>query len=133
MGAAVSRFAPHTRRRFKGAPRREALDALRRGAAPSPSTMKLYVIWKALELRARAEAAFTGSYEPLPAGAGVCAYLRGGTVLVVVPVRDVDDATLSGIAGRWHDVLGGGERDLADEVGVAELAAPYGVALLERL
>jgi hypothetical protein len=91
------------------------------------------VIWKALELRAAREAAFAGSYQPLPAGAGVCAYLRGERVLVVVPVRDYDDARIAGLAGRWRDVLGGGERDLADEVSVLELVAPYGVGLFERL
>jgi hypothetical protein len=48
-------------------------------------------------------------------------------------VRDWDDASLSGLAGRWRDVLGGGERDLADTVGVPELVAPHGLALLERL
>ena len=77
--------------------------------------------------------AFAGAYEPLSAGAGVCAYLRGGDVLVVVPVRDWDGASIAGLAGRWRDVLGSGERDLADEVSVAELVAPYGVGLFERL
>jgi (1->4)-alpha-D-glucan 1-alpha-D-glucosylmutase len=95
--------------------------------------MKLYTIWKALDLRARRPSAFAGSYEPLDAGPGVAAYLRGGEVLVVVPVRDWEDATISGLAGRWRDVLGGGERDLADTVGVPELVAPHGLALLERL
>jgi (1->4)-alpha-D-glucan 1-alpha-D-glucosylmutase len=130
---ALSLVDPDNRRPVDWAARREALDALRRGAAPSPSTMKLYVIWKALELRARREAAFAGSYEPLPAGPGVCAYLRGGSVLVVVPVRDFDDATVSGVAGRWRDVMGGGERDVAREVAVSELVAAYGIGLFERL
>jgi hypothetical protein len=48
-------------------------------------------------------------------------------------VRDWDDASLTGIAGRWRDVLGGDEHDLADTVGVVELVAPQGLALLERL
>jgi hypothetical protein len=63
----------------------------------------------------------------------VCAYLRGERVLVVVPVRDYDEARISGLAGRWRDVLGGGERDLADDVSVLELVAPHGVGLFERL
>jgi (1->4)-alpha-D-glucan 1-alpha-D-glucosylmutase len=130
---ALSLVDPDNRRPVDWATRREALDALRAGAAPSPQTMKLHVIRQALALRARREAAFAGSYEPLPAGAGVCAYLRGDKVLVVVPIREYDDATISGLAGRWADALGGGERDLGDEVGAAELVAPYGVALLERL
>jgi (1->4)-alpha-D-glucan 1-alpha-D-glucosylmutase len=130
---ALSLVDPDNRRPVDWAARREALDALRRGAAPSPQTMKLHVIARALELRARREAAFAGAYEPLSAGAGVCAFLRGGTVLVVVPVRDWDDAAIAGIGGRWRDVLGSGERDLADQVGVAELVAPYGIGLFERL
>jgi (1->4)-alpha-D-glucan 1-alpha-D-glucosylmutase len=130
---ALSLVDPDNRRPVDWAMRREALDALTAGAAPSPQTMKLHVIRQALALRARREAAFAGAYEPLSAGAGVCAFLRGGTVLVVVPVRDYDDATLSGVAGRWADALGRGERDLADEVGVPELVAPYGIGLFERL
>jgi (1->4)-alpha-D-glucan 1-alpha-D-glucosylmutase len=130
---ALNLVDPDNRRPVDWAARREALDALRRGAAPSPSTMKLYMIWKALELRSRREASFAGAYEPVSAGPGVCAYLRGGKVLVVVPVRDSDDATITGLAGRWRDILGGGERDLGDIVGVPELVAPHGVALLERL
>ncbi|MEA2381144.1 MAG: (1-_4)-alpha-D-glucan 1-alpha-D-glucosylmutase [Solirubrobacteraceae bacterium] len=130
---ALNLVDPDNRRPVDWAARRAALDALRRGGAPSPTTMKLYTIWKALDLRARRPSAFAGSYEPLEAGPGVAAYLRGGEVLVVVPVRGWEDATMSGVAGRWRDVLGGGERDLADTAGVPELVAPHGLALLERL
>jgi len=130
---ALSLVDPDNRRPVDWAARREALDALGHGAAPSPATMKLHVIRTALELRARRPVAFAGAYEPLSAGAGVCAYLRGGDVLVVVPVRDWDGASIAGLAGRWRDVLGGGERDLADEVPVPELVAPYGIGLFERL
>jgi (1->4)-alpha-D-glucan 1-alpha-D-glucosylmutase len=129
---ALSLVDPDNRRPVDWATRREALDALLRGAAPSPATMKLHVIRTALELRARRPVAFAGAYEPLSAGAGVCAYLRGGDVLVVVPVRDRDAASIAGLAGRWRDVLGSGERDLADDVSVAELVAPYGIGLFER-
>jgi (1->4)-alpha-D-glucan 1-alpha-D-glucosylmutase len=130
---ALSLVDPDNRRPVDWKARREALDALRRGAAPSPATMKLYTIWKALDLRARRPSAFAGAYEPVEAGPGVCAYLRGGAVLVVVPVRDWGEASIAGMAGRWRDVLGGGERDLPDEVSVATLVAPHGLALLERL
>ncbi len=130
---ALSLVDPDNRRPVDWAARREALDALLRGAAPSPATMKLHVIRTALELRSRRPVAFAGAYEPLSAGAGVCAYLRGGDVLVVVPVRDWDGASIAELAGRWRDVLGSGERDLAHEVSVAELVAPYGVGLFERL
>jgi (1->4)-alpha-D-glucan 1-alpha-D-glucosylmutase len=130
---ALSLVDPDNRRPVDWAARREALDGLLRGAAPSPATMKLHVIRTALELRSRRPVAFAGAYEPLSAGAGVCAYLRGGDVLVVVPVRDWDAASIAGLAGRWRDVLGGGERDLADEASVAELVAPYGIGLFERV
>src|SRR4051812_33790726 len=105
---ALSLVAPDNRRPVDWGARREALDALRRGAAPAPSTMKIYTIWKALDLRARRPSAFAGAYEPLAAGPGVCAYVRGGEVLVVVPVRDWQHASIAGLAGRWRDVLGGG-------------------------
>jgi (1->4)-alpha-D-glucan 1-alpha-D-glucosylmutase len=130
---ALSLVDPDNRRPVDWAARREALAALNAGAAPSPQTMKLHVISRALDLRGRRPVAFAGAYEPVSAGAGVCAYRRGGDVLVVVPVRDYEDATITGIGGRWRDVLGSGERDLADTVGVPELVAPYGVGLFERL
>jgi (1->4)-alpha-D-glucan 1-alpha-D-glucosylmutase len=130
---ALSLVDPDNRRPVDWQARREALDALKSGAAPSPRTMKLHTIWRTLELRSRRPSAFAGSYEPLDAGPGVCAYLRAGEVLVVVPVRDWDDARIAGLAGRWGDVLGGGERDLANDVAVLEVVARYGVGLFERL
>ena len=130
---ALNLVDPDNRRPVDWAARRAALDALRGGAAPAAETIKLHVIRAALELRSRRAAAFAGGYEPLAAGAGVCAYLRGGDVLVVVPVRDWDETSIAGVAGRWRDVLGGDERDLADEMPVAELVAPYGIGLFERL
>jgi len=130
---ALNLVDPDNRRPVDWAARRAALDALRGGAAPAAETMKLHVIRTALELRSRRPAAFAGGYEPLSAGAGVCAYLRGGDVLVVVPVRDWDETSIAGVAGRWRDVLGGDERDLADEMPVPELVAPYGIGLFERL
>jgi (1->4)-alpha-D-glucan 1-alpha-D-glucosylmutase len=129
---ALSLVDPDNRRPVDWDARRRALAALRDGAAPTPETMKLFLIWNALELRARRPSAFFGSYEPVDAGPGVAAYLRGGEVLVVVPVRDWDGARLSA-PGRWRDVLTGEEREPAEDVAVAELVAPYGVALLERL
>jgi maltooligosyltrehalose synthase len=92
------------------------------------------VIWRALDLRARRPAAFAGAYEPVDAGPDVCAYVRGGEVLVVVPVRDHGDAWLHGVpAGRWRDALTAAERDVPADVTVAELVAAHGLALLERL
>ena len=48
---------------------------------------KLDLIRRTLALRARGRRAFAGGYEPLEAGADVCAFIRGGEVLVAVAVR----------------------------------------------
>jgi (1->4)-alpha-D-glucan 1-alpha-D-glucosylmutase len=83
--------------------RREALAALRGGAPPGPETEKLHVTWRTLALRAGYEQAFAGSYEPVDLGPGVCAFTRGGEVLVAVATRpDVEPAVPDG----WRDVLG---------------------------
>jgi (1->4)-alpha-D-glucan 1-alpha-D-glucosylmutase len=129
---ALNLVDPDNRRPVDWGARRAALDALRRGAAPTPETAKLFLIWRALELRARRPEAFAGAYEPLDAGRGVCAFLRGGDVLAAVLVRPSGAAVLRGAAGRWRDVLAGGERDLGDAVAVAELVNDDGLALLER-
>ena len=42
---------------------------------------------RALELRARRAEAFEGDYEPVDLGPDVCAFTRGGEVLVAVPLR----------------------------------------------
>jgi (1->4)-alpha-D-glucan 1-alpha-D-glucosylmutase len=127
----LSLVDPDNRRPVDWEARRRALDAVRTAVALAPEHMKLFLIWKALDLRARLPEAFAGSYEPVDAGPGVCAYLRGGDVLVVVPVRDWEHAWLSA-PGRWRDTLTLEERDLDAEATVAELVEPYGVALLER-
>ncbi len=85
---------PDNRRPVDWAARREALDAVKAGAAPTRETAKLHLLHRGLALRARREDAFGphGAYTPLEAGPGVCAFTRGiGEVLVVAPVRDWDD------------------------------------------
>jgi maltooligosyltrehalose synthase len=76
---------------------------LREGTAPTDETRKLYVTWKTLSVRNEHAAAFRGTYEPLELGPGVCAYVRGGEVLVAAAVRP--DTEVSVPAG-WRDVLG---------------------------
>src|SRR5262245_6344338 len=61
-------------------------DARRRALDSSPPS-KLRAIREALALRARLPEAFAGAYEPVDAGARRCAFMRGGEVLVAVPVR----------------------------------------------
>jgi (1->4)-alpha-D-glucan 1-alpha-D-glucosylmutase len=130
---ALSLVDPDNRRPVDWEARRTALARLRAGEAPRDfGERKLDLIRRALALRARRPAAFAGAYEPVAAGPGVCAYLRGGEVLVVVAVRDWRAARLV-LPGRWRSVLD--ERDAVElEAGasVAELTGAWPVALLER-
>jgi (1->4)-alpha-D-glucan 1-alpha-D-glucosylmutase len=130
---ALSLVDPDNRRPVDWEARRAALARLRAGEAPGDfGERKLDLIRRALALRARRPGAFAGSYEPVAAGPGVCAYVRGGEVLAVVPVRDWDGARLS-VRGLWRSVLD--ERDaveLGEGASVAELTGAGPVALLER-
>jgi (1->4)-alpha-D-glucan 1-alpha-D-glucosylmutase len=130
---ALSLVDPDNRRPVDWEARRAALARLRAGAPPCDyGERKLDLIRRALALRARRPGAFAGSYEPVAAGPGVCAYVRGGEVLVVVPVRDWEGARLAA-PGRWRSVLD--ERDavqLGARASVAELTGAAPVALLER-
>ena len=85
---------PDNRRQVDWAKRRAMLD----GEPGDPRDReKLDLIRDALRLRAERPEAFAGSYEPLPAGPDVCAYLRGGSVLVVAVVREAgQDAAIEG-------------------------------------
>ena len=131
---ALSLVDPDNRRPVDFAARRDALARVRAGERPWDfGSAKLLLIVRALELRARRPEPFAGAYRPLDAGPGVCAFLRGDDVLVVVPVRAWEDATLApGAAGGWRDVLTGDERELGTAEPVTELVARHGVALLER-
>ncbi len=130
----LSLVDPDNRRPVDWDARRRALAELRGGAEPTSETMKLFVIWRALDLRARRAEAFAGSYEPLEAGPDVVAFTRGdGEVLVVVTVREAGEpATLDAPAGTYRDVLSGREHELSGPVQVGELVAEHGLALLER-
>jgi len=71
------------------------------GSADEP---KLQLTQQALALRARRPEAFEGGYEPVDRGPDVCAFTRGGEVLVVVPLRDADPPDPG--AG-WREVVPG--------------------------
>jgi (1->4)-alpha-D-glucan 1-alpha-D-glucosylmutase len=104
---ALSLVDPDNRRRVDWGARRAALDRLRSGAAPRDyGERKLDLIRRALALRARRPDVFAGSYEPVEAGPDVCAYIRGGEVLVVVPVRPGASADVAP-PGSWRPVLSG--------------------------
>jgi (1->4)-alpha-D-glucan 1-alpha-D-glucosylmutase len=129
---ALSLVDPDNRRPVDWDARREALDALAGGAAPTDDTRKLWLIQRALELRRRRPEAFEGAYEPLGAGEDVVAFIRGGDVAAVALVRAGEPAGEVELpAGRWRDVLGDGELD-GGRVALRELAGEHGVALLER-
>jgi len=55
-----------------------------------------------LALRAERPQAFQGGYEPLDLGPDVCAYVRGGEVLVAVAVRPYVEPKLP---GGWRELL----------------------------
>jgi (1->4)-alpha-D-glucan 1-alpha-D-glucosylmutase len=99
----LSLVDPDNRRPVDWETRGQALAELRSGSAPTEETMKLFVTWKTLTLRAERATAFAGAYEPLDLGPGVCAYVRGGEVLVAAAVRpEVEPVVPAG----WRDQLG---------------------------
>jgi (1->4)-alpha-D-glucan 1-alpha-D-glucosylmutase len=99
----LSLVDPDNRRPVDWAARRSALEALKRGAAPDELTAKLFVIWRTLQFRAEHEEAFSGAYEPIDLGAGVCAFVRGGAVLCAAAV---DPFVTPRVPAGWRDVLG---------------------------
>jgi (1->4)-alpha-D-glucan 1-alpha-D-glucosylmutase len=99
----LSLVDPDNRRPVDWEVRRDALRTLQDGGPVDDTNVKLYVTWKTLGLRAEHAAAFGGSYERVDGGDGVCAFVRGGEVLVAVAVRP--DATVR-VPEGWRDVLG---------------------------
>jgi (1->4)-alpha-D-glucan 1-alpha-D-glucosylmutase len=140
---ALSLVDPDNRRRVDWDARRRLLEQVRAGAAPTPETAKLWLIVRALGLRARRPEAFAGAYEPVEAGADAVAYVRGGAVLAAVGLRPGADVAALELgaarAGRWHDVLGdGAERELDSQVRLRDLVEGHPLrdarlALLERV
>jgi (1->4)-alpha-D-glucan 1-alpha-D-glucosylmutase len=111
------------------------LRRLMGGSPPVGQTRKLFVTLRLLGLRARRPAPFGGSYEPIDAGAGACAFVRGGDVVVIVATRPPPfEGTLGELpAGRWRDVLRGDERSFGPGEDVARVVGEHGVAVFERL
>lgn len=116
----------------------EGLDVAQALAREDEGLPKLFLIHRALALRARRPDAFAGDYLPLRASGAesdeVFAYARGGEVVAVVP-RD-PGADLAGTrlplpAGRWRDVLTGAAHRGGD-ASLKALLAGFPVALLER-
>jgi (1->4)-alpha-D-glucan 1-alpha-D-glucosylmutase len=130
---------PDNRRPVDWGYRDEMLRRLMGGAGGSrvpEETRKLFLTMRLLGLRARRPGPFSGSYEPLDAGGGACAYVRGGEVLVVVAVRDSavgEGALADAPGGRWRDVLSGEERSFDSGQPLARLLDEHGVGVFERL
>ena len=137
----LSLVDPDNRRPVDWDRRRAALEALQGGAEPTRETMKLHVIARALELRARRPELFAagGAYGPIDAGPDVVAFSRGdgGEVVVVVSLRGrAEGVTLDLPAGEYRDVLGGGggvQATLGPGTSAHGLVEPHGLALLERI
>lgn len=100
--------------------------------------IKLYVTWKALELRPKFARA---DYRPLRGSENVVAFMRGDDVLVavprlttrfgkcVVPIGEVwGDATLP-IEGRWRNIFTG---DTLESSKLSDVFARFPVAMFER-
>ena len=130
---ALSLVDPDNRRQVDWERRRELLAEIRHGAAPTAETRKLWLIVRALTLRAHRPDAFGAGYTPLAAGDDAVAFLRGDTVLAAAALRGEPSASIDVPAGTWRDALAGGERHFAGPVPAAELLGDHGIALLERV
>ncbi len=133
----LSLVDPDNRRPVDWDERAVALARVRAAHRPSAADAKLFLIHRALALRARRPAAFAGAYQPVEAGPDVCAFLRGDAeVLVVAVVRPSAERTRalsSDVAGRWRDVLGERDLDLSRTATLDALGGGYyGLWLLER-
>jgi len=131
----LSLVDPDNRRPVDWDARRVALGELHGGAQPTRETMKLHVISRALNLRARRPEAFESAYTPVQAGPDVVAFTRGDgrDVLVAVELRLAPGAPLDAPPGRWRDVLDGREHDLHGATPASRLVGDHGLALLERV
>ncbi|MGZ4326925.1 MAG: malto-oligosyltrehalose synthase [Solirubrobacteraceae bacterium] len=111
------------------------LARLMGGGRPVPETRKLFLILRLLTLRARRPEPFaTGAYDPVEAGERICAFTRGGEVLVAVAVREgADDDVIAGAEGQWRDVLPGDERTFSRREPASALLGEHGIGVFERL
>jgi (1->4)-alpha-D-glucan 1-alpha-D-glucosylmutase len=128
---------PDNRRPVDWDLRQAMLKRLMGGSPVVEETRKLFLTMRLLGLRARHPDPFWGGYEPLDAGPGVCAFVRGGEVMTTVAVRDGEQATGATLAdapgGRWRDVLTGEERSFAPGQSLAAVLDEHGVGVFERL
>jgi (1->4)-alpha-D-glucan 1-alpha-D-glucosylmutase len=126
---------PDNRRPVDWGWREAMLARLMGGGRPVKETRKLFLILRLLTLRARRPDPFaTGVYEPVEAGERVCAFTRGGEVLVAVGVREgAGDGVIAAPEGQWRDVLRGDERSFSGREPASSVLGELGVAVFERL
>ncbi|HUJ14784.1 MAG TPA: malto-oligosyltrehalose synthase [Thermoanaerobaculia bacterium] len=105
--------------------------------------LKMFITWRLLDLRFRRGETFAnGAYEPVDGGRNVCAFRRGGDVLVAVP-RFVTEIVKPGVfpvgevwsgnlscSGRWRNVFSG---DTIDTLPLARVFEKFPVAVLEKV
>jgi (1->4)-alpha-D-glucan 1-alpha-D-glucosylmutase len=110
-------------------------------AVEDSGAAKLHLVRQVLRLRRESREHFLAdsSYHPLDAGPRAVAFLRGGAVVTVAPVRAVSvtasgwgDEAVTLPEGRWRDVLTGAERG-GGRVPLADLLASFPVAVLARV
>ena len=102
----LSLVDPDNRRPVDWDRRREALAAVKDGSAPdTPDFRKLRLVVAVLDLRKRNPEAFAGTYEPVDAGAGAIAYIRGGSVFVAAEI--FQGGVLPEPEGDWTPVISG--------------------------
>jgi len=128
---------PDNRRPVDWSLRQARLAHLLGGGRPGAGDRKLWITSRLLGLRARRAAPFAGGYEPLDAGEGACAFVRGGEILTIVALprsgEEREPALAEVPGGRWRELLSGEERSFARSEPVAKLVGASGVAVYERL
>jgi (1->4)-alpha-D-glucan 1-alpha-D-glucosylmutase len=126
---------PDNRRPIDWDLRQAMLRRLMGGSPVVEENRKLFLILRLLGLRARRPGTFlSGGYEPLDAGSGACAFLRGDDVLVVVAVRPAAEVVgLAAPGGRWREVLSGDERSFSGVQPLDRLLDGGPFAVYERL
>ena len=106
--------------------------------------LKMFVTWKLLELRRqRTEAIAHGAYQSIDAGSNVCAFTRGGEVLVAVPRFTTSIAKPGAFPlgevwktdnlvcpGRWRNLFTAEE---LDSLPLAKVFGRFPVAVFERV
>ena len=126
---------PDNRRPVDWALRQAQLKRLMGGGHLGEEGKKLSVISRLLGHRARRPEIFgAGAYEPLDAGTTACAFVRGGSALVVVGLRDALEGRLKeSPGGRWREVFSGQQRSFGSDEPLQDVVGADGFAVYERL